>query len=977
MSYGQTISSITPSKGIRNVDSLQISIVGNNTKFAQSSNAVEIFYPGTTYDYLQIDSVNVIDTLHMDVMVSIAADDSLGFYTVRVPDSLAGFIDLISGFEVLQGFVSGQVFVDTNIQNCVLDPNETGLAGVNVQIEPGGYITQTDTNGIWHLDSLPAGSYLANVDTTGYWSMSCSGQIGFTVTNSQDLTVVGDIGAVPKFARGKVFLDSLNVNCNFDVGEAEIQGVQLTILPENKTVWTDNNGYWFADSLNLGAHTIVIDNVSDSIVTCNSSLQFNVGGVYSNIDTLEIGLFPNGLIQGIVFADSSAQNCLMDANEYGLAGIGVAIQPGNIITQTDANGNWYIDSLAAGTYEVFYDTSGYWNGSCSNSQILTVSNSLGYLESSFGMTPRMISGTVYIDDISNCIYDASESGVSGINIMLFPGNLITQTDANGNWSFDSIPSNGSYGIVVDTTGNYFLNCINGVVPLYSGNVMQNDVNIGLNPVICSSPDISISTWAFRRFMTSTISVQACNLLDAQTSMPSAYVDVYLHPAINLTSAQIPYTNLGNGSYRFDVGDLNPGECSNFWIRGYVTSSASWNQTLCVQAELYPVDNCVLDTIPSPPIDLGGVTGFTLPEACTLPWDNSSLLVEGWCQNDSVYFSITNTGDFGNGDMDCYSPVLLYINDTLVMVDSVMIQGQETIYYSFQGNGETYVLHAEQHPLHPGSSHPNAHVEACGNPNNNWIPNMVNNQPQNDADPIIDIFCLPVTGSYDPNDKTGFPNGTTDQNFIHANQQLEYLIRFQNTGNDTAFTVIIRDTLDTDLNIFSVSSGASSHAYSFQMYGPRVLQWTFNNILLPDSTTNEVESHGFVKFTVDQVPNLAEGTEITNEVGIYFDFNAPVITNRTMHRISYFTESAPLEVFEIVSDEGKLITVYPNPNNGLLYIDFEDYNSPAEYTILDLNGRRVLSGKLTQHKNVVDLQNLNSGVYLIQVEESSPVRIIKQ
>ena len=129
-------------------------------------------------------------------------------------------------------------------------------------------------------------------------------------------------------------------------------------------------------------------------------------------------------------------------------------------------------------------------------------------------------------------------------------------------------------------------------------------------------------------------------------------------------------------------------------------------------------------------------------------------------------------------------------------------------------------------------------------------------------------------------------GYSFTNINQANsQKIEYKIRFQNTGNDTAFTVVVRDTLDTDLDIFSVRSGVASHAYTFRMYGSRILEWTFNSIMLTDSSTNEAKSHGFVCFEVNQNKDLADGTLITNHADIYFDFNSPIITNTTSHKIS--------------------------------------------------------------------------------------------
>ena len=222
----------------------------------------------------------------------------------------------------------------------------------------------------------------------------------------------------------------------------------------------------------------------------------------------------------------------------------------------------------------------------------------------------------------------------------------------------------------------------------------------------------------------------------------------------------------------------------------------------------------------------------------------------------------------------------------------------------------------------------------------------------------------MTGSYDPNDKTGFPKGQTENNYISANQQLQYLIRFQNTGTDTAFTVVIRDTLDVDFDIFSVVSGVSSHSYEFKMYGPRVLEWTFNDINLPDSAANQEGSNGFVTFHVEQVRDLAPGTEITNDADIYFDKNAPITTNTTMHRI--------YEGFvNVLSVEEALATVpgihvFPNPANDELFV-ISETQAYAKYTIYDCYGRPVLNGQLNGIESKINIKDLSKGNYYIFTE----------
>jgi uncharacterized repeat protein (TIGR01451 family) len=472
-----------------------------------------------------------------------------------------------------------------------------------------------------------------------------------------------------------------------------------------------------------------------------------------------------------------------------------------------------------------------------------------------------------------------------------------------------------------------------------------------------------------------IYVQACNQNTATGALTASYVDVELDPLMTINNSSLPYTIQGNNVYRFQTGTLNPGQCVNFNITVTISCNAILGQTLCMDANLYPVQSCALDSIPSiPPTNPGqGGTLGGLPQPCNLPWDQSSLSVNGWCQNDSIYFTITNTGSPGGGDMECYAPVWLTVNGMVTFTDSIMLQGGQTITYAFEGNGQTWILNASQHPLHPGNSQPNAFVERCGNAAN-WNPGEVNDYPQDDADPVIDIYCEEVSGSYDPNDKRGYPSGVTNMNYIQPNQQLQYVIRFQNTGNDTAFTVVIRDTLDTDLNIFTVTPGVSSHPYSFQMYGPRVLEWTFNNINLPDSTTDSAGSNGFVTFHVEQIPNLAPGTEIFNEASIYFDLNSPIITNTTVHRIyEGFVDVLNLQE---INESIRQVLIYPNPTSGSITVNSKEAIY-QEYIIYDDMGRIMISGTLTGTETVVSLAGLSKGLYMLKVNGNyKPVYVIK-
>jgi uncharacterized repeat protein (TIGR01451 family) len=586
-----------------------------------------------------------------------------------------------------------------------------------------------------------------------------------------------------------------------------------------------------------------------------------------------------------------------------------------------------------------------------------------------------IFGSVYYDYNSNCIRDFLDSGQENYTIAVEPGGFVATTGPGGFWFLDDLEY-GTYTATIDTTNlNWELTCPISQVFQYTQSSASGPMigpSFGLiNSNPCTDPSVTIYAPFLRPCLPDQmIYILACNQVLGTDLLGASYVDVALDPLITVTGSSIPFSVQGNNVYRFQTGDLYPGQCLNFTISALISSptvgcASLLGHTLCMEATLYPIESCVLDTVPSDPPAGGGGSGGTLnelPQPCTLPWDQSSLSVDGWCANDSIYFTITNTGEPGGGNMECYSPMWITVDGVVTYTDSIMIAGGETMTLSFPGDGLTWILNASQHPLHPGNSQPNAHVEACGSDITNWTPDLVNDFPQDDADPVVDIYCGVVTGSYDPNDKTGYPNGVTDQYYIQPNQQLQYVIRFQNTGTDTAFTVVIRDTLDTDLNIFTVTPGVSSHNYEFRMYGPRVLEWTFNNILLPDSTTNEPESNGFVTFHVEQVPDLAPGTDITNDADIYFDFNEPITTNTTMHRIyEGFVNVATLDE---LSKEKSRILVYPNPSNGIITVVLKDKDN-SNYDIYDQMGRMVKSGSLDEKKTNIQL-DLKNGMYYLKV-----------
>jgi uncharacterized repeat protein (TIGR01451 family) len=136
----------------------------------------------------------------------------------------------------------------------------------------------------------------------------------------------------------------------------------------------------------------------------------------------------------------------------------------------------------------------------------------------------------------------------------------------------------------------------------------------------------------------------------------------------------------------------------------------------------------------------------------------------------------------------------------------------------------------------------------------------------------------VVGSFDPNDKTESHGSAFPAQQLANGEYLNYVIRFQNTGTDTAFRVLVRDTLNNKLNWSSFEMIGASHPYRLTIRNGNQLEWKFDPIILPDSNHSVLNSQGYIAYRIRPLATLIAGDSITNRAGIYFDFNPPVMTN---------------------------------------------------------------------------------------------------
>lgn len=217
-------------------------------------------------------------------------------------------------------------------------------------------------------------------------------------------------------------------------------------------------------------------------------------------------------------------------------------------------------------------------------------------------------------------------------------------------------------------------------------------------------------------------------------------------------------------------------------------------------------------------------------------------------------------------------------------------------------------------------------------------------------------------AYDPNDKTAYADGMETDDEIAEGQRLEYLIRFQNTGTDTAFRVVVKDRLSHLLDAASFQPLSASHPYRWEVEpdpatGDHILRFIFDNILLPDSNINEAASHGFVKFAIQPRAIALQEGPIRNFVDIYFDYNAAVRTNTVI--LNYVKPGVSTKNPEV--PEAKIT---PQPCSERALITFA-FSGNCLFQLFDLNGRLLREAPTNGGWYTFERGRLASGMYLFR------------
>lgn len=223
----------------------------------------------------------------------------------------------------------------------------------------------------------------------------------------------------------------------------------------------------------------------------------------------------------------------------------------------------------------------------------------------------------------------------------------------------------------------------------------------------------------------------------------------------------------------------------------------------------------------------------------------------------------------------------------------------------------------------------------------------------DETPSDNVFSLPqtVVNSHDPNEKVCLEGNQLDESMI--GHYVHYMIRFENTGTYPAQNIVVSDVIDaTQFDVSSIQMVASSHN-GYTRIKDNKLEFIFENINLP---FDDAHNDGYVVFKIKTLPTLPLNSSISNTANVFFDYNAPIVTNTATSTFTTMTASS--FVFE------EAYSLSPVPAKETLTL-----TAKQPYTISSLSVYNTLGQIMmltTNPDNTINVSHLASGTYVLKI-----------
>ncbi|HKR06761.1 MAG TPA: T9SS type A sorting domain-containing protein [Bacteroidia bacterium] len=944
----QVLVSMNPNIGQQG-QTLTTLITGSGTQFQSSSpngNVFEIQLLKLGYDTIFPDTstINIIDNTHFEVEIIIPPAAQKGLYDLYVKLGPGTNVTLPQAFRVgtPDGTISGIVYYDTN-GNGAKDTGEPPLANERFYVTPDSNYVYSDALGNYSFETYNGTRTIEWRPTNAHYYLLSSANPSYTVLINNNNSSGNDFGLItaitsitPNQANAGVTLTTTLTGDNIFYQTSSPPGNLLNFnLPGVFNFSIPPDGYVVLDqdtaTVTFTVHGNAVPGIYDVAITVVSNIFPFDNITYIRPDAFTIGP-PDGYVDGTIYFDTDT-NGVMDPGEFGVQYTNLFMTPDSVTISPDASGNFHF-------------------GVINGSHTVEIGNLGEFILSS--------ADTAYTVTINNNTASGLDFGIKSHLYSISPnegyqGQALTTSITGFETQFQSSSPQGNIHemMLIKSGGGYTIQ-----VPL--ANITQPVDSIHFDALI----PVPVNADTGYYDVSVTVKQQGAPWIYHTYVLPHGFhvveADAFISGNVFFDADSNKVLSAGDTGLANERLLLMPDNVYAFADANGDYTFGTYNGTHTVSWDPLPGGFMTLfSDSASYTVTANNNTqgGFDFGLRSVNEYYNSEILLSHnlpRCNMNVNYYvhyrNISNHPTNGS--------IIVGKAPTMTFVSAVpaptLIQG-DTITWDY----------ANLLPLTPADIQIVFHLPGPGN--NIQTQAIITAVDGGNTIQFADTSIVnpTITCSFDPNDKAVTPPGVQSQNYTLFGDLLDYMVRFQNTGNDTAFNVVIIDTLSASLDLSTFEVIASSHPVQTELKPNGIVTFRFHNILLPDSNVNEPASHGFVRYTVHALPGLPANTVITNTAHIFFDLNEAVATNTTTNTMVYVI---PVSVYEPSAQNGIAI-IFPNPFDETAMLKF--YNPGNEiYTLRIFNtvGEMIRELKIHSGEIIIRKQILVAGIYFYSLKD---------
>ncbi len=467
--------------------------------------------------------------------------------------------------------------------------------------------------------------------------------------------------------------------------------------------------------------------------------------------------------------------------------------------------------------------------------------------------PFNIGGEVWIDMNGDCIIDSFDIPAKNWLLSL-NGQTFLFTNEHGQYNVNV--EQGNYLIRLIPPASFWSVCSNDITVLVDSLTPNLTQNFLVKPEqTCPIVELGITTPDLVRCDTSVVFATWTHA-GVLTEQAQA-LEVKLGEGLTIVQASEPFIQ-DSQLVIFEIGDIGKFESGTIKFNVALSCSAPLGAAHCIEARL-------MESIACPPT-----------------WLGPFLSINGECRMDSAHFVLSN---IGSDSMMLSQQFRLFEDGILVQNVDFTLAAGDSLFFKVLANGKTMRLETEQVAGYPELSRPSATIEGCGQGENGFASTGTFSIFHHDEGALNTTFaCVENTTNGIPNKIVEQPEGYGRYHFLGPNTQNEYVIRFKNPYPDTAKEVRIRLKLSEFLDLPTFRMTAWSHPFSIRTVANGDIEILIENANIPPVSINENGAYCFLRFRINQLPDVADQSYISNRAEAYFDYRGPLQLIGSWHNI---------------------------------------------------------------------------------------------